>query len=167
MGTEYQHFHAGEALYPTTNYPQQQIIQGTSFPLHVNSFDAATKETMFHEFIVDNYDSGNLSLDIYWYADNASSGDVIWGAQVACITPDTDTQDVETKSLATANTVTDSHLGTTNQRLHKATVTISNTDSIAAGDLVKVAIYRDAAAGGDTMSNDAHVWRCRISYTTA
>lgn len=167
MGTEYQHFQAGEALYPASNFPQLQVIQGSSFPVMVNSFDAATKETLFHEFVADNYSSGNLTLDLYWYSDSASANDVIWGAQVACITPDTDTQDVETKALATANTATDTHLGTTGQRLHRATITISNTDSIAAGDLVKIAIYRDAAAGGDTMTGDAHLWRSRISYTTA
>ena len=166
MGTEYQHFQAGEATYPTSNFPQLQQINGTNFPLLVNSFDAATKETLFFEFIPDNYSSGNLTLDLYWYADTASANDVIWGAQIAAITPDSDTQDVETKSLATANTVTDTHLGTTGQRLHKATITISNLDSIAAGDVVKLAIYRDAAQGGDTMTGDAHLWRARISYAT-
>ena len=166
MGTEYKHFLAGEATYPTSNGAELKEIAGTNFPIQCLAFDAATQESAFLEFIADNYSSGNLTLDLIWEADTAGSGDVVFGGQIAAITPNTDTQDLETKAFATANTVTDSHLGTTNQRLHMATITISNLDSIAAGDYVKVKIYRDAAAGGDTMAGDCNVLMARISYAT-
>jgi hypothetical protein len=153
------------AQFPAANFPQYLRIVGTNFPVSSLAYDAATKETAFWKLRASNYGSGNLTLDIDWYADTATTGDVVWGAQIAAITPDTDTQDVETKAFATANTVTDSHLGTTGQRLHRATLTISNLDSLAANDDVCIAIYRDAAAGADTMAGDALLALATLSYS--
>jgi hypothetical protein len=139
----------------TTAFPQYVKNNGTNFPVSGLAYDASTKETAFWKLKASNYGSGNLTLVLRWYADTASSGAVIWGAQIAAITPDTDSQDVETDALATANTVTDTHLGTVGQRVHTCSITISNLDSIAADDEVFLAIYRDAPAGGDTMAGDA------------
>ncbi|MGH7178542.1 MAG: hypothetical protein ACREJC_14290, partial [Tepidisphaeraceae bacterium] len=99
------------------------------------------------------------------YADTASTGDVIFCAQLGAITTNTDTQDIETKALATAQTVTDTHLGTTGQRLHTVDLTISNLDSIAAGDWCVLRLYRDADAAGDTMAGDASVTLISLSYS--
>jgi hypothetical protein len=90
---------------------------------------------------------------------------VIWGIQIAAITPDTDNQDVATKALATAQVVTDTHLGTTAKRIMTCQLTISNLDSLALNDVLWIAIYRDAAAGGDTMVGDALFIEARIEYS--
>jgi hypothetical protein len=74
-----------------------------------------------------------------------------------------DTQDVETKALATANTVTDTHLGTTAKRLHTATITITNTDGIAAGDEVYLVLER---TGSDaTIAEDIIVTKAILTYS--
>lgn len=138
---------------------------GSNFPVVGLAFDAASDEAAFWRFTADSYGSGNLTVDIGWYADTASSGDVVWAVQIAAITPDTDSQDVETKSLATANTVTDSHLGTTGQRVHRASVTVSNLDSIAANDEVWIRVARDADNASDTMTGDAILIGARVSYS--
>lgn len=147
------------------NAARHRVNSGTNFPIHCMAFDAATDQMAYWQFIADSYGSGNLTLDIYWYADTATSGDVIWGAQVSVITANTDSQDIETDAFATANTVTDSHLGTTGQRLHQASITISNLDSLASGDHVVLKLYRDADAGGDTMTGDAFVTMVELSYS--
>jgi hypothetical protein len=149
------------------NGPQFKVVEGTNFPVASLAFDAATEETAFVRLRAANYGSGNLTLKLSWYADTASSGDVIFGAAIAAITPNTDSQDVETKAFATAQTVTDSHLGTTGQRLHECEITISNLDSIAANDDFWLKIYRDADAGGDTMSGDALLVGAELSYSDA
>lgn len=149
----------------TATFPSYVKNNGTNFPIAALAFDAATKETIYFKFHATNYGSGNLTLDVFWYADTASSGDIVWGAQVAAVSPDGDTQDVETKAFATANTVTDSHLGTTGQRLHQSTIAISNLDAIAAGDIVWLALYRDAAAAGDTLTGDALFIEALLSYS--
>lgn len=165
MATVKQMLMPEEGLPLTSNFPAYLKNNGTNFPVSALAYDAATKETAFWKLKAINYGSGNLTLTLRWYADTATSGDVIWGAQLAAITPDTDTQDVETKAFATANTVTDTHLGTTGQRLHTCAITISNLDSLAANDTVWLAIYRDAAAGGDTMTGDALLVEAELSYS--
>lgn len=139
--------------------------KGTNFPVYGLAYDAATDEAAFWVFRAVNYGSGNVTVAIDWYADTATSGDVIWEVQLAAITPDSDTQDVETKSLATLNNVTDTHLGTTGQRLHRASVTVSNLDSLASGDDVWIRIARDANNASDTLTGDAIVALVTVSYS--
>jgi hypothetical protein len=148
-----------------SSFPSLTKTNGTNFPVMALAYDASADEAAFWLFKANRYGSGNLTLTIYLYADTASSGDVIFGAQISAITPNTDTQDIETDGLATAQTATVTHLGTTGQRLHEMSITISNLDSIAAGDIIHLRIYRDADAGGDTMTGDALVVYAEISYS--
>lgn len=158
-------FRPGEAYFSATLFAPYLRNLGTNFPVPVLKYDAAADWSAYWDFEAYNYASGNLTLDIMWYADTATSGDVIWGAQIAAITPNTDSQDIETKAFATATTVTDTHLGTTGQRLHLApSLTISNLDSLTAGDDVTLRIYRDADAAGDTMAGFAFLRRAELSY---
>lgn len=165
MATVYQQLPVSSAVMRTTAFPAIVQANGTNIPVRGLAFDASTEEACFFTFRAINYGSGNLTLDIYWYADTASSGNVIFGAAIAAITTNTDTQDVETDSLATATTATDSHLGTTNQRLHQIAVTISNLDSLANNDIVQLRLYRDADDGSDTMTGDAIVTNLVLSYS--
>lgn len=165
MATIYHEFNPQDGVPPTSSYPSFDVIAGTNFPVPCLEFDAAADESVFFLFRATSYGSGNLTLSIDWYADTGSSGDVIWGAQLACITQNSDTQDIETKAFGSANTATDTHLGTTNQRLHTVDITISNTDSITAGDWCVLKIYRDADAAGDTMSGDASLVKALLSYS--
>lgn len=154
------------AQYLATNFPQFTKINGTSFPVSGLAYDASTDESAFWRFVAKNYASGNVSVEIYWYADSASSGNVIWEAQLSAITPDADSQDIETDGLATLNFVSDAHIGTTGQRLHKATIAISNLDSLADGDVVTLRLARDAngTSGTDDMTGDAIVVAVNVSY---
>lgn len=154
----------GAAQFASSAFPQLIRSAGT-LPGMLLGFDATTSESAYWMFRALSYGSGNLTLDISWYADTASSGAVVWQAAIAAITPDTDTQDVETKSFATAQQVTDTHLGTTGQRLHRATLTITNLDSIAANDLVWLRISRLPADAADTMTGDALLVFAALSYS--
>lgn len=165
MATITHQFTPDDAAAVASNFAAYRVRQGTNFPVPGLDFDAATDEDAYFYFTATGYGSGNLTVTVQWYADSASSGDVIWGAQLACITPNTDTQDIETDALATANTATDTHLGTTGQRLHSVDITVSNLDSIAAGDYVVLRLYRDANAAGDTMTGDATVVGVNVSYS--
>lgn len=165
MATVTQTFSPLDAIPPAANYATLDVIAGTNFPVPALDFDASTEEATYFFFRATSYGSGNVTVAVDWYADTASTGDVIWGAALAAITPDTDSQDVETKTFATVNTATDSHLGTTGQRLHRASITVSNLDSIAANDWVCLKLYRDADAAGDTMAGDASVVQVAVSYS--
>lgn len=167
MATVRHQFLPEEAQFLATNFPQYVKNNGTNFPVSGLSYDATTDEAAFFKCVADNYGSGNLTLDIYWYADTASSANVVWEAQLSAITADTDTQDIETDGLATLNFVQDTHLGTTGQRVHKASITISNLDSIASGDVVHLRLARDAngTSATDDMAGDAIVILIELSYS--
>lgn len=164
MATVTQHLDPGAAQFLSTAFPAL-VRNGTNFPITGLAYDATGDEAAYWALRATNYGSGNLTVKLHWYADTATSGAVVWGVQLAAITPNTDTQDVETKTLATANTATDTHLGTTGQRLHEIDVTVSNLDSLANGDAVWLRIYRDADAAGDTMAGDAILTGVTVSYS--
>jgi hypothetical protein len=140
-------------------------IYGTNYPVSGLFYDAATDEAAFWRFVATNYGSGNIDVEIYWYSDTASTNAVVWGATIAAITPSTDTQDIETDGLATEATSTQTHLGTTGQRLHRTVVTVSSLDSLANNDVVTLRIRRVGSSGSDTMAGDAALVYARISYS--
>lgn len=165
MATVRQVLTPGDARFPTSNPAAPTLVQGTNFPVAGLAFDAATQETAFFPMHAVTYGSGNITVQIHWYADSATSGGVTFGASVAAITPDTDSQDIETKAFATENTASDTHLGTTGQRLHQMSVTVSNLDSIAANDYFVLRLRRAPADGSDTMTGDAIVTHVVVSYS--
>ena len=167
MATIRHHLEARSGVPAKTNGAQHDVMDGTNFPVPVLAFDATTQESAFFDLIATDYGSGDVTVDIDWYAANATTGDVIFGVQLAAITPNSDSQDIETKAFATAATVTDSHLGTTGKRLHRCTVTLTGAalDSIASGDRLALKLYRDAADVGDTLANDALVTNIVINYS--
>lgn len=167
MATVYKFFRPQEAQFLASAFPAYVKTNGTNFPVPGLAYDAAADEAAFWEFVSNSYGSGNLSLDIYWYADTASSGNVVWEAQIAAISPNNDTQDVETKSLATLNFVQDTHLGTTGQRVHSCTIVISNLDSVATGNKVTLRVARDANGTNatDDMAGDAILLGMLLSYS--
>lgn len=146
-------------------FPQSVRFAGTNFPVEGLAFDAAADEACVAKFIAANYGSGNLTVNLTWYAANATSGVVRWGAAIAAITPETDTQDVEADTFATENTVDDTQLGTTSKRIQTATITVSNLDSLAANDLVFLRIRRVGSNGADTMANDAVLVAVELTYS--
>ena len=156
-----------DANFPASNYAQFKSVAGTNFPVESLAFDASTEEAAYFPFPALSYGSGNLTARIQWYADTASSGGVVFGCSLAAITPNTDSQDIETKAFATETTGSDTHLGTTGRRLHEMTVTISNLDSLAAGDWCALKLARKVADGSDDMTGDALVTSVTIEYSDA
>ena len=104
-------------------------------------------------------------MSVDWYADSASANGVAFGASLAAVTQNTDTTDIETKAFATEVIASDTHLGTTGQRLHSFDIVVTNLDSIASGDDVTLRLRRAPSDGGDTMTGDAIVTRVTVSYS--
>lgn len=154
-----------EGQFAASGFPAYVKNQGTNFPVTGLAYDASSTESAFFKFEPINYGSGAITCDIDWYADTATSGVVRWEVALAAISPNTDSQDVETKAFATAQTVDDTHLGTTGQRVHQATVTISNLDSVAAGDECWLRVARLGGNAADTMTGDAILLSARLSYS--
>ncbi len=166
MPTAYLPFAPEEAQALATAFPQFVKALGTNFPVSGLAFDATTAESAYWKFRAAAYSTGNLVLEIDWYADTASSGAVVWSGAISAITPTTDSQDIETDAFATATTGATTHLGTVGQRLHRSQLAISNLDSIAAEDHVILKIGRLPADAGDTMTGDAIITLATLYFTT-
>lgn len=156
----------GSATFQATSFPARKMFQGTNDPVPCLAFDSAATETCFWVVDVETYGTGTtFDVKIDYYADTATTGDVKFDVAFACITPNTDTQDAETKAYATASTGTKTHLGTTGQRIQELSITGVASDSCAAGDYAKIRLRRLGADAADTMSGDVLVVKVTVSYS--
>jgi hypothetical protein len=146
----------------SSGIPTQVLANGTNFPVPGYAFNDTTLQQLYFVFKVPLYLSGNITVTVRWYA-AATTGAVIWGAQIAAITPSVDAQSMLTDGLATTQTTTTTTISTANAP-DTTTITITNLDSVAADDEVTLRIYRDAAAGGDTLSGDAILFDIEVEY---
>ncbi|GAA0969708.1 hypothetical protein GCM10009555_017320 [Acrocarpospora macrocephala] len=140
---------------------------GTNFPVGRLLYDATADEAAFWHLEATNYGTGDWTVDIDWYAVNATSNVVRWGVAVAAITPETDSQDAETKAFDSETIFDDTHLGTTSKRIMRATITVASADldGVAGGDECWLRVRRIGSNGSDTMANDAALTMVRISYS--
>lgn len=148
----------------STNGMGMVRFDGTSFPLDGYGADATTQEQVCFEGRLKGYTSGDITAEVDWYADTATSGGIVVGSQLGCITPG-DATNIETKALATANVSGTSSASATAHGLRRATITISNVDGAAADDWFVIKIYRDVAAAGDDMTGDAIMRRLTLSWS--
>lgn len=167
MGTVSVFFDPAGARLFTSGIPELVMIANTGtvpFPDVGYAFDAAADEYMYFAWKVRNYGSGNLTLNIDWYSRSGSTtGNVVLSGAIGCITSG-DAQSVESKTLATATTATDSVNGTA-KGMKTTAVTISNLDSITNGDWVQLRVGRVGSNGSDTMSGDAIITGVELQYS--
>jgi hypothetical protein len=154
-----------EAQYLGSSFAAFDRELGTNFPVGRLLYDKDADEAAFWHLDAVDYASGNLTIEIDWYSTSATSGVVRWEAALAAITPETDTQDASTKAFATAQTVDDTHLGTTAKRIMRASISLSNLDSVADADEAWLRIRRIGSNAADTLANDAALTLVRVSYT--
>jgi hypothetical protein len=166
MATIKQHIDSDQMQFRSaTAFPAYVKAEGSAAPVTGLAFDASTEQAAFIRTRAINYGTGNWTVLVNWYADTGTSGGVSFGVSIAAITPNTDTQDIETKTFATETIFSDTHLGTTGQRDHDVAGSISNLDSVAADDYVSIKLARKTADAGDTMSGPCIVTMVDISYS--
>lgn len=102
--------------------------------------------------------SGTLKADIFYIMASATSGKVDFEVSIESVTA-ADAVDLDSAESFddTANAANETVPGTAGY-LGKLTVTLTNKDSVAAGDMVRLKLERDADDGtDDTASGDARV----------
>lgn len=131
----------------------------------IAAFDAATDEHV--HFVLQapqDYASGGL-VRLKWMTNSASANSVVWGARIGAVTAaDADTP-VE-HAAAAASTTTTAGNATEARRLIETTITLANLDSLAAGDMAFLIVYRDADNASDTLAADAELISVAFEYTT-
>jgi hypothetical protein len=147
--------------------PAVQRIKGSGTPpvyYYQLAFDASQEEWAVWQFRMPaDYASAPVAK-IQYKMTSATSGNVVWTVRIAAITPG-DAVSVSAKTFATADSVTDAVPGTVGY-LDEASLTMTNTDSVAAGDLVLVRLARDGANASDTATGDAECVGITLQYTT-
>lgn len=152
------------AMFPRTTTGCAALAQAESSTNKVNykvlDFDQSTEE--YAQFGIPSpkyWDAGTITATFYWTA-ASGSGDVIWGIQGMSFAND----DALDQAFGTAQTVTDTLIATGDVHVTSATSAVTIGGTPTAGDWVHFQIYRDADAGGDTLSGDARLIGVRIEF---
>jgi hypothetical protein len=121
---------------------------------HKIDYDASIDESnTWTNLIVSNYSSGTVKADIYYSMASANTNAVIYCIQVWAQS-DGDSADMDTESYDTANCSNPTTVPGTAGYPDKITITLTNKDSMADGDIIAIKGYRDADAVGDTATGD-------------
>lgn len=129
------------------------------------AYDASTEEWATWQFrMPDDYASAPVARIAFNMA-SATSGAVVWGVQLAAVTPGDAVNVTSAKAFATVNTATTTVPGTVGY-LTETSIALANADSVAAGDFVVMRVSRVAANGSDTATGDADLVQVGLSYTT-
>jgi len=86
---------------------------------------------------------------------------VVWGVQVEAITDGDSINLSTTSSFDTTNNGTSAVPGTAGYP-KSLTISLTNKDSVAAGDWVRIKVARKAADGSDTATGNANLFSLRI-----
>jgi hypothetical protein len=127
------------------------------------AFDSAQAESAYWTFRMPGAYASGGTLKLLWMA-NAVAGSVVWAAQLGAITAG----DVDTPlehALAAATSATTAVNTTEARRLTETTITLANLDTVAAGDLVVMRVYRDGANAADTCTVDAELVAAGLDFT--
>lgn len=138
------------AEFPASNFPQLTLSNRRP----VLGFDAATDETAHWTFVAPQGFTGTVTAVITYAMASATSGNIYWQAALEAITDGDATDTDAATSFDTANSGNGAVPGTAGY-IDQITITMTNADSVAAGDYVRLSVNRDADAGGDTATGDA------------
>lgn len=122
------------------------------------AFDAANDEEVDWSFVAPQGMTGALSLVVFYRMATATSGAVRFEAWLEAITPG-DTVNTLSASSFDATNNAGATVPATAGYVQTVTITLTNNDGIAAGDLVRLRMRRDAngTTGTDDAAGDAHV----------
>lgn len=149
-----------------SNPPGLNFTGTTARPYLAFDGSAAIESCVWTFRMPENYASG-LTAKIQWSGSSSTtvSHTVQWTVYVMALTPDTDGA-ADSDSYDTENVVTDDILGTTAKRIQECSLTLSNADSVAAGDYVAIRLLRDYSDAADDLAEDAWLWGLSLEYTT-
>lgn len=143
------------AEFPSSNFPQLTLVNRRP----VLAFDAATDETCYWTGIAPQGLTGTLTLVITYIMASATSGTVGFQAALEAVT-DGDATDLDAgDSFDTVNNSASTTVPGTAGHIDQISVTLTNADSIAAGDYFRLKLNRDAdgSAITDSATGDAYV----------
>ena len=146
------------AHYPATNFPA--LLLSNRRP--VLAFDASTSETAYWTFIAPQGMTGTWTAVISYAMASATTGGVAFDVAIEALSSGDAVDTDATTSFGTVNGGNDSGVPGTAGYMEQLSITLTNDDSIAAADLVRVSIARDVADAADTATGDCYLIACEI-----
>lgn len=129
-------------------------------------FDDTTDELCYWTFrLPQDYASAPV-LKLQYKMSSATTAEVMIRAAVMAVS-DGDAADVDTASFDTDNTSAATTVPGTAGHLDEISLTLTNADSMAAGDLVTLRLARDADNVGDDATGDMEVVAASLEYTAS
>lgn len=124
----------------------------------VLDFDAAADESaIFTDVLPADYSGAGIRIYLYWAASTAVAGDVVWNAAIERI--DLSSLDIDADGFAAVKAATTTAPATSGMVV-RTTINFSDgaeMDSLAAGELFRLKVTRDADNVADTMAGDAEL----------
>ncbi len=142
------------AEFPSSNFPGLTTVNIRP----QLAYDASTQETAYWTLVAPQGLTGALSCVITYKMASATSGTIEFEVAVEAISDGDATNLDSGSSFATVNSSGAITVPGTAGHPDQVSVTLTNDDSIAAGDLVRISISRDADDGtNDTATGDLYL----------
>lgn len=140
------------AEFPTSNFPALSVVNARP----VLAYDASTQETAYWTLVAPQGLTGTLSCVLTLIGNAAGTNSTYWEVAIEAVTSADATDLDSTTSFATVNTA-NTAMPATQGHAVQVTVTLTNDDSIAAADYVRISIARDADNASDNFAADAYL----------
>ena len=149
----------GSAEFPSSAFAALMTVNARP----VLAFDASTAETAQWTFVAPQGLTGTLSAVVSYMMASATSGKVDFTGSIEAVTSG-DAVDLDAgDGFDTANAIAAPTVPGTAGYMQQFTITFTNADSIAAGDLVRFKLTRDATdATNDTATGDCYILAVEI-----
>jgi hypothetical protein len=142
-------FLPGGADYPATNFPQYLLSNRRP----ALAYDASTDETAYWTFAAPQGLTGTMTLVLTIAMASATTGAVGFQAAIEAISDGDATDTDATTSFDTVNNSASTTVPGTAGNTKQISITLTNQDSIAAGDYCRLSLNRDA--DGSAITDDA------------
>lgn len=146
------------AEFPATNYPLLTLSNRRP----VLGFDTTTSETAYWTFVAPQGWTGTVTAVLSYAMATATSGGVAFDVAIEAITSGDALDTDAATGFDTVNAGNDATVPGTAGYMEQLSITLTNADSIAAGDLVRLSVARDVADAADTATGDCYVFAVEI-----
>lgn len=142
----------------TANAPTATCVSGSQVTAGAASYaDGATQELQTSLFLPSDWTS-TIDLFLWWHT-AATSGDVVWQVRTACVASGESLD----PSWNTAQTITDTAIGTAN-RANSASLTSVTTTGCAVSETLYLSVFRDPTHASDTLGAAALLDAVSLKY---
>jgi hypothetical protein len=140
------------AEFPSANFPQLLTVNERP----ALGFDASTDETAYWTLVAPQGLTGTMTAVLTLMGNAAGTNSTYWEVAVEAITSADATDLDAATSFDTVNTG-NTAMPTTQGHIVQLSITMTNQDSVAAADYLRISVTRDANNASDNFAADAYL----------